>query len=47
MRIKLTCILSVLACIIISGCQSKVGIEPLKFSHEDEFVRHSDFIVLA
>jgi hypothetical protein len=24
-----------------------VSVEPLKFSHEDEFVRHGDFIVLA
>ena len=47
MRIKLTLILSVLACIIAGGCGSNMRVEPLKFSHEDEFVRHGDFIVLA
>ena len=46
-QIKLLVILTVLACIIFGGCQSKVGFEPLKFSHQDEMVRQGDFIVLA
>lgn len=47
MQIRLKLILSVLGCMIIGGCRSNVSVEPLRFSHEDEFVRHGDFIVLA
>ena len=40
-------VLMFLVGIAMSGCHSPVIVEPLSFSHKDEFVRKGDFIVLA